>query len=162
MAERLSGKLDPHPIAPSFDHFPSMNAPAPAPLVLTHHRQRAHVSVWRNSPSVASTGTIFEQAKIETFHKSYSSDNEWIRPYTWFFIRYLYNYIKINYQGSKHVKKPSLHDARHGISDFRDMYSGIVAWFHQRVRISCMRLGRCHCHCNSPRKRRRMIPTMQS
>jgi hypothetical protein len=70
MADRLGGKLDPHPIAPSFDRFPSMNAPALAPLVSTHHRQRVHVSVWRNSPSVASTGTIFERAKIETFQKS--------------------------------------------------------------------------------------------
>ena len=76
MADRLGGKLDPHPITPSFNHFPSMNAPAPAPLVSTHHWQRAHVLVWRNSPSVASTGTIFEQAKIETFQKSYSSDDE--------------------------------------------------------------------------------------
>jgi len=70
MADRLDGKLDPRPIAPSFDHFPSMNAPAPAPLASTHCRQRAHVSVWSNSPYVARTGTIFERAKIETFQKS--------------------------------------------------------------------------------------------
>ncbi len=59
MADRLDGKLDPRTIAPSFDRFPSMNAPAPAPLALTHCRQRAHVSVRRNSPSVASTGVPF-------------------------------------------------------------------------------------------------------
>jgi len=40
MADRLDRKLDPRPIAPSFDHFPSLNAPAPAPLALTHRRQR--------------------------------------------------------------------------------------------------------------------------
>ena len=67
MADRLDGKLDPRVIAPLFDRFPSMNAPAPAPLASTHCRQRAHVSVWRNSPSVASTGTIFELDEIETF-----------------------------------------------------------------------------------------------
>ena len=62
--------MDPRAIAPSFDRFPSMNAPAPAPVASTHCRQRAHVSVWRNSPSVASTGTIFELDEIETFRKS--------------------------------------------------------------------------------------------
>ncbi len=68
MADRLDGKLDPRAITPpSFDCFPSMNAPAPTPLASTHCRQRAHVSVWRNSPSVASTGTIFELDEIETF-----------------------------------------------------------------------------------------------
>ena len=67
MADRLDGKLDPRAIAPSFDRFPPMNAPTPAPLASTHCWQRAHVSVWRNSPSVASTGTIFELDKIETF-----------------------------------------------------------------------------------------------
>ena len=70
MADRLGRILDPRPIAPSFDHFPSMNAPAPAPLASTHCRQRAHVSVWRNSPSVASIGPIFAQDEIETFQKS--------------------------------------------------------------------------------------------
>jgi hypothetical protein len=67
MADRLDGKLDPRAIAPSFDRFPSMNAPAPTPLDSTHCRQQAHVSVWRNLPSVASTGTIFELDEIETF-----------------------------------------------------------------------------------------------
>ncbi len=70
MADRLDGRLDPGLIAPLFDQFPSMNAPAPAPLPSTHRWQRAHVSVWRNSPSVASTGTIFELDEIETFRKS--------------------------------------------------------------------------------------------
>ncbi len=67
MADRLDGKLDPCVIAPSFGRFPLMNAPAPAPLALTHCWQQAHVSVWRNSPSVTSTGTIFELDEIETF-----------------------------------------------------------------------------------------------
>jgi hypothetical protein len=67
MADRLDRKLDPCAIAPSFDRFLSMNAPAPAPLASTHCRQRALVSVWHNSPSVASTGTIFELDEIETF-----------------------------------------------------------------------------------------------
>ena len=69
MADRLGRILDPRPIAPSFDHFPSMNAPAPAPLASTHCRQRAHISVWRGSPYVASTGAIFAQDEIETFGK---------------------------------------------------------------------------------------------
>jgi len=64
------GNWTPHPIAPSFDCFLSMNAPVPAPLVSTHHQQQANFSVWRNSPSVASTSTIFERAKIVTFQKS--------------------------------------------------------------------------------------------
>ena len=70
MADRLGRILDPYPIAPSFDHFPSLNAPAPAPLASTHCRQRANVSVWSNLPSVASTGTIFELDEIETFQES--------------------------------------------------------------------------------------------
>ena len=35
MADRLGRILDPRPIAPSFDHFPLLNAPAPAPLAST-------------------------------------------------------------------------------------------------------------------------------
>ena len=69
MADRFDGKLDPRPIAPSFDRFLSINAPTPAPLASTHCRQRAHFSVWRNLPSVASTGTIYELDEIETFQK---------------------------------------------------------------------------------------------
>jgi hypothetical protein len=42
-----------------------------------------------------------------------SSDDEWIRPYTWFFIRYLYNSIKIYYQGSKHVKNMAWMKSNH-------------------------------------------------
>ncbi len=34
MADRLDGKLDTRAITPSFDHFPLMNAPTPAPLAL--------------------------------------------------------------------------------------------------------------------------------
>jgi len=64
MADRLGWILDLHSIAPSFDHFPSLNAPAPAPLASTHCR---HVSVWSNLPYVASTGTIFERDEIESF-----------------------------------------------------------------------------------------------
>ena len=67
MADRFDRILDPYQIAPSFVHFLSLNAPAPAPLALAHCRQWAHVSVWRNLPSVASTGPIFEQDEIETF-----------------------------------------------------------------------------------------------
>jgi hypothetical protein len=59
--------LDPYQIAPSFVHFPTLNVLAPSSLASTHCWQRAHVSVWRNSPSVASTGPIFEQDEIETF-----------------------------------------------------------------------------------------------
>jgi hypothetical protein len=70
MADRLGRILDPYPIAPSFDHFLSLNAPAPAPLASTHCRQRANVSVWSNLPSVASTGAIFELDEIETFRES--------------------------------------------------------------------------------------------
>jgi hypothetical protein len=70
MADRLGRILYPYPIAPSFDHFPSLNAPAPAPLASTHCRQRANVSVWSNSPYVASTVTIFELDEIETFRES--------------------------------------------------------------------------------------------
>ena len=70
MADRLGRILDPRPIAPSFDHFLSMNDPAPTPLASTHCRQRAHVSVWHSSPYVASVGPIFAQDEIETFQKS--------------------------------------------------------------------------------------------
>ena len=78
MADRLGRILDPYPIAPSFDHFPSSNAPAPTPLASTHCRQRANVSVWSNLPSVASTGTIFELDEIETFRESTPRrDRQW-------------------------------------------------------------------------------------
>ena len=70
MADRLCRILDPYPIAPSFDHFPSLNAPTSAPLASTHCRQQANVSVWSNLPYVASTGTIFELDEIETFRES--------------------------------------------------------------------------------------------
>jgi hypothetical protein len=76
MADQQDKILDPYPIAPLFVHFPSLNAPAPAPVALTHCRQRAHVSVWRNSPSVASTGPIFERDEIETFENSTSRRDE--------------------------------------------------------------------------------------
>ena len=69
MDDRLDRILDPYPIAPSFDHFPSLNAPTPAPLALIHRRQQVNVSVWSNLPSVASTSPIFERDKIETFHR---------------------------------------------------------------------------------------------
>ena len=75
MADRLDRILDPRPIAPLFVHFPLSNAPAPPPLALTHCRQRAQVSVWSNLPYVASTGTIFERDKIETFENSTSRRN---------------------------------------------------------------------------------------
>ncbi len=71
-AERLGMLLDPYPIAPSFVHFSSLDALAPAPLALTHHRQRVYISVWRDSPSVASTGPIFKRREIETFVTSSS------------------------------------------------------------------------------------------
>ena len=57
MTDRLDRKLDPRPITPAFDHFPSLNAPAPAPLVSTHHAIRP---LWR------APAPFFERAKIET------------------------------------------------------------------------------------------------
>ncbi len=64
--------LDPHPIAPSFVHFPSLDTPAPTPLASAHCRIAVCVAVWCDSPSVASTGPIFKQRKIETFVTSLS------------------------------------------------------------------------------------------
>jgi hypothetical protein len=59
--------LDPYPTAPLFVPYPSSDAPAPAPLASTHCRLVVRVAVWRNLPSVASTGPIFRQSKIVTF-----------------------------------------------------------------------------------------------
>jgi hypothetical protein len=67
MADWLGRLLDTYPIATTFVCFPSSNAPTPAPLPLTHHRQQVHISVWRDLPSVASSGPIFKQQKIDTF-----------------------------------------------------------------------------------------------
>jgi hypothetical protein len=44
-----------------------MPRPAPAPLASTHCGLAVCVAVWRNLPSVASTGPIFRQSKIVTF-----------------------------------------------------------------------------------------------
>jgi hypothetical protein len=72
MAGRLDRLLDPYQITPLFIYFPSLDTPALAPLPLTHYWDRVYVSVWHNSPSVASTGPIFEQRKIESFVTSTS------------------------------------------------------------------------------------------
>jgi hypothetical protein len=72
IADRLGRLLDPHPTAPTFVHFPLLDAPAPAPLPLTHYRKQVYISVWCNLPSVASTGPIFKCYKIETFVTSTS------------------------------------------------------------------------------------------
>ncbi len=45
MAERLGKLLDPYQTAPSFVRFPSSDAPAPAPLPLTHYLKRVHLLV---------------------------------------------------------------------------------------------------------------------
>ncbi len=70
MADRLGRLLDPYPTAPSFVHFPSSNAPALAPLLLTQHRQRVDLLVWCNLPGEASTGPIFKRPKIINFSVS--------------------------------------------------------------------------------------------
>ncbi len=75
-AERMGMLLDPYPIAPSFVHFPSLDALAPAPLTLIHYRQWVYILVWHDSPSVASTGPIFKRCKIETFVTSSSWRDE--------------------------------------------------------------------------------------
>jgi hypothetical protein len=72
MADRLGRLLDPYQNAPSFVRFPSSNAPTPAPLPLTHHWQRVHILVWRDLPSVASTGPIFKRHEIVNFVTSMS------------------------------------------------------------------------------------------
>jgi hypothetical protein len=59
--------LDTYRNTPSFVCFPSLDATAPAPLASTHCRLAVHDAVWRNSPSVASTGPIFRRSEIVTF-----------------------------------------------------------------------------------------------
>ncbi len=44
-------------------------------LGMLHSQQRAYVMVWRNSPSVASTGRIFRRSKIVTFVTTASRHN---------------------------------------------------------------------------------------
>ncbi len=67
MAGQLDRILDPYQITPLFVCFPSLVAPGPAPLASAHYRLAVYVAVWRNLPSVASTGPIFRQRKIFTF-----------------------------------------------------------------------------------------------
>ncbi len=67
MADRLGRLLDPYLTAPPFVCFPLSDAPAPAPLPSTHHRQQVYLLVWCNLPSVASTGPIFKRRKIINF-----------------------------------------------------------------------------------------------
>ncbi len=67
MAGQMDRLLDPYPIVPSFVCFLLLEAPALAPLPSTHYWKRVYVLVWCDSLSVASTGHIFEQCKIETF-----------------------------------------------------------------------------------------------
>ena len=59
--------MDPYRITPSFNCFLSMDDPAPTPLASTHCRLAVRDAVWRNSPSVASTGPIFRRSEIVTF-----------------------------------------------------------------------------------------------
>ena len=58
--------LDTYQNTPSFVRFPSLDATAPAPLASTHCRLAVRDAVWRNSPSVASTGPIFRRSENET------------------------------------------------------------------------------------------------
>jgi hypothetical protein len=67
MAGRLDRILDPYQITLLFICFPSLDAPTPTPLASAHCRLVVCVAVWRNLPSVASTGPIFRQSKIVTF-----------------------------------------------------------------------------------------------
>jgi hypothetical protein len=64
MAGWLDRLLGPYQITLLFVCFPLLDAPAPAPLASTHCRLAVCVAVWRNSPSVASTGPIFREAKL--------------------------------------------------------------------------------------------------
>jgi hypothetical protein len=73
MADRLGRLLDPYPTALLFACFLLLDTPALAPLPSTHHWQGVHVLVWCNSPSVASTGSIFKGRKIVNFVTSMSS-----------------------------------------------------------------------------------------
>ena len=59
--------MDTYQNTPSFVHFPSLDATAPTPLASRHCQLVVLVAVWRNSPSVASTGPIFIQSENETF-----------------------------------------------------------------------------------------------
>jgi hypothetical protein len=61
------GILDTYQNTPSFVRFPSLDATAPTPLASTHCQLAVLVVVWRNSPSVASTGPIFIRSGNETF-----------------------------------------------------------------------------------------------
>ncbi len=67
MAGRLDRILDPYQITPLFIWLPSSDAPTPAPLASAHCWLAVCVTVWRNLPSVASTGPIFRRSKIVTF-----------------------------------------------------------------------------------------------
>jgi hypothetical protein len=64
MADRLGRLLDPYQAAPSFVGFPSSDAPALAPLPLTHHWQRVHFLVWCNLPGETSTVPFLNAAKL--------------------------------------------------------------------------------------------------
>ncbi len=51
----------------TFVCFPSLDATVPAPLASTHCQLAVRDAVWRDSPSVASTGPIFKRSEIVTF-----------------------------------------------------------------------------------------------
>ena len=59
--------MDTYQNSPSFVRFPSLDATTTTPLASTHCQLAMLVAVWRNSPSVASTGRIFIQSENETF-----------------------------------------------------------------------------------------------
>ncbi len=67
MAGQLDRILDPYQITPLFVCFPLLDAPVPAPLASAHCQLAVCVTVWRNLPSVASTGPILRQSEIVTF-----------------------------------------------------------------------------------------------
>jgi hypothetical protein len=67
MADQVGRLLDPYQTAPLFVRLPSSDAPALAPLPLTHHWQRVHLLAWYDSPGEARTGPIFKCRKIVNF-----------------------------------------------------------------------------------------------
>ena len=64
-----------HPSALSFARFPSSDAPPPAPLSLTRYPHWVYVSIWCDSPAVASTGSNFKRCEIVCFVSSMSGGN---------------------------------------------------------------------------------------
>jgi hypothetical protein len=67
MADQVGRLLDSYQTAPLFVCLPSSDAPALAPLPLTHHWQQVHLLAWYKSPGEARTGPIFNCRKIVNF-----------------------------------------------------------------------------------------------